>query len=283
MKSSINKLIDYRTVPMDWEVSLSCPEEQIQKELRRVVRKHKTVSNVQTVEQGDVAMLKLQSDVPKFNKPMVPVTVGSNLLDAGLESACIGRSVGDTFTAEISAGKVTVTVLKASRTLYPEPTDEMVEEYCRDAEGCEGITSVEAFVAKIRADYSDELRQSAVYEKQGELIEAVLMQSDWEFDDEDVRTMSANSMQSIKDELQEQQHKTLEELSEKELEGYFEVSSLDELEREIDIDSERWIAMILWSAHENNKTPSFDDLDHLSFDFVEAFVRNKIVYKEEEA
>lgn len=283
MKSSINKLIDFRTVPMEWEVSLSCPEEQIQKELRRVVRKHKTVCNVQNVEQGDIAMLKLQSDVPKFNKPMVPVTVGSNLLDAELEQSCIGHSVGDTFTAEISAGKVTVTVLKASRTSYPEPADEMVEEYCRDAEGCEGITSVEAFIAKVRADYSAELRESAVYEKQGELIEAVLMQSDWEFDDEDVRAMSANSMQSIKDELQEQQNTTLEELSEKELADYFEVSSLDELEREIDIDSERWIAMILWSAHENNKTPSFDDLDALSFDFVEAFVRSKIVYKEEEA
>ena len=283
MKSSINKLVDYRTVPMDWEVPLSCPEEQIQKELRRVVRKHKTVCNVQTLEQGDVAMLKLQSDAPKFNKPMVPVTVGSNLLDAELESACIGRSVGETFTAETGAGKVTVTVLKASRTSYPEPTDAMVEEYCLDAEGYEGITTVEAFIAKVRADYCAELRESSVYEKQGELIEAVLTQSDWEFDDEDVNAMSASSMQSIKDELQEQEHKTLEELSEKELESYFEIGSLDELEREIKIDSERWIAMILWSAHESNKTPSLDDIDDLSFDFVEAFVRSKIVYKEEEA
>ncbi len=283
MKSSINTLVDYRTVPMDWEVSLSCPEEQIQKELRRVVRKHKTVSNVQTVEQGDVAMLKLQSDVSKFNKPMVPVTVGSNLLDAELESACIGHSVGDTFTAELSAGKVTVTVLKASRTEYPEPTDAMVEEYCLDAEGCEGIKTVAEFIAKVCADYCAELREGSVYEKKGELIEAVLTQSDWEFDDEDVKTMSANSMQSIRDELQQQEHKTLEELSEKELEDYFGINSLDDLERELNNDSERWIAMILWVAHEKNKTPSLDDIDDLSFDFVEAFVRSKIVYKEEKA
>ena len=283
MKSSINTLVDYKTLPMEWEVLLTCPEEQIQKELRRVVRKHKTVCPVQTLEAGDVAVLKLESDAPRFNKPMVPVTIGSDLLDHALEQSCVGRSVGETFTAETEAGEVTVTVLKASRTSYPEPTDEMVAEYSQEAEEYAGLTTVEAFIAKVRADYCGQLRESAVYEKMGALIDTVLEQSDWEFDPEDVNAMRDNSMQEIRENLREQQSKTLEELTEKELTGYFGVSSLEELDRELNADSERWIAMILWSAHEKKKTPSLADMDDLSFDFVEAYVRSKIVYKEVDA
>lgn len=280
MRSGINKLVDYRNVPMEWEVTVSCPQEHIQKELRMAVRKHKTVVQVETVEKGAVVMLKLQSDCPRYNKAMVPVTVGSDLFDPALEKSCLGRKVGQTFCTETESGGVTVTVLKASRTLYPEPTDQMVEEYGRESEEYAGLTTVEAFVTKVRADYCDQLRDSAVYEKMNMLMDAVLEQSDWAFDPEDVSAMHSSSMQEIRVDLREQMGKTLEELSEKELTGYFGVRSLEELEQVIQADSERWIAIILWCAHEQNRTPSLKDMETLDFKFVEDFVRSKIVCEE---
>jgi hypothetical protein len=48
------------------------------------------------------------------------------------------------------------------------------------------------------------------------------------------------------------------------------------------VGSERWIASILWCAAVAGRTPSFDDKGSMDFGFLETFVRNQIVYEEEE-
>lgn len=278
VKSTIHHLTDYRTAPMEWRVSLRCPEAHLKKELRQVVRKYKQVVEAPALMAGDVAVLKLESNLPKFQKAAVPVTIGSGLFHQALEQQCLGHGPGDCFRAEMEEGTVTVTVLKASRAQYPEPTDEMVARFGEQSEVYAGITTVEAFLDKARRDWQKETRVNAVYEKMDQLMEAVLTTSDWDFDEEDLRWLREQNLSQLRQEV----GKPLETLTSEELMRQFGVSDMEGLMREIDLGSERWIASILWCAAVAGRTPSFDDMESLDFSFLENFVRNQIVYEEEE-
>ena len=282
VKSYINKLTDYKSIPMQWEVDVSCPEEHLQKALHQVTRKYKTVQPVTCLEQGDVAMLKLESSYPKFQKPMVPVTIGGGLFDSDLERQCIGHQVGDCFQATTEQAPVSVTVLKASRTLYPEATDEMVAAFTETSEEFGGITSVNAFVEKVKADYCAECRNDAVYQKMEELMNTVLTTSDWEFAPEDIDHMTA-LVRSEEEAALEEDGKTFDSLSDQDFVKLYGVPNRAALERGLKAQSERWIATILWCAAVQGHEPSFEDMDTLDFEFLENYIRSKITYKEEEA
>lgn len=278
MRSTVRHLIDYRAAPMEWKVSLRCPEEHLKKELRQIVRRYKQVTEAPALIAGDVAILKLESDFPKFQKAAVPVTIGSGLFHQELEQQCIGHGPGDCFRAQTEHGTVTVTVLKASRTQYPEPTDEMVARFGEHSETYAGITTVADFLEKARKDWQQEARVNAVYEKMDQLMGAVLTTSDWDFDEEDLRWLRKQNLSQ----LQQEVGKPLETLTSEELIHQFGVSDMEGLIREIDVGSERWIASILWCAAVAGRTPSFEDMESLDFSFLEDFVRTQIVYEEEE-
>lgn len=278
MRSTVRHLTDYRTAPIEWKVSLRCPEDHLKKELRQVVRRYKQVMEAPALMAGDVAVLKLESDFPKFQKAAVPVTIGSGLFHRDLEQQCIGHRPGDCFRAQIEQGTVTVTVLKASRTQYPEPTDEMVARFCEESETYAGITTVADFLDKARKDWQEQTRVNSVYEKMNDLMEVVLTTSDWNFDREDLRWLREQNLSQ----LQQEVGKPLETLTSEELMRQFGVSDMEGLMREIDAGSQRWIASILWCAAVAGRAPSFDDMESLDFSFLENFVRNQIVYEEEE-
>lgn len=278
VRSCIRQLTDYRTVPVEWKVSLCCPEDHLRKELRQVVRRYKQVTDAPVLVPGDVAILKLESDLPKFNKAAIPVTVGSGLFHRELEQQCIGHAPGDRFQAEAGEITVTVTVLKANRTLYPDPTDEMTARFCQDSETYRGITTVAQFLDAVRENWLEETRVSSVYEKMNDLMETVLTTSDWNFAEEDLQWLREQSIQQLRQELD----KPLEELTPEELLRDFGVSDREALDREIDLGSQRWIASILWCASIESRTPSFEDMESLDFSFLEDYVRANIQFEEEE-
>ena len=163
MKSKINILADYTKAEFPREIDLRCSEEYIQKKLRAVTRSRKRTEAVSTVEKGDVAVLALVSELPRFNRPMVQVAVGSGMYDRELEEQLVGRTAGKTFEVQIQGKPVTVTVKQAARTVFPEPTDEMVAEYAAPQEGMEEIKTVADYCRWAQGQYRDEKRQEALY------------------------------------------------------------------------------------------------------------------------
>lgn len=136
MKTSIHTLYDYHDYPLEKTVVISCPQEYIDREFLHVVRPFKKMISIQTVQQGDVTMLKLVSDLPRYQKPMIPVTVGGNLFSKELEAQLPGHMVGESFDAAVDGGTVSVTILKATRTEFPSPTDEY-EKVIRNRTCCD--------------------------------------------------------------------------------------------------------------------------------------------------
>jgi len=277
VKSRIISLTDYKNVSVSWQESLSCPQSILEKELRQVVRPYKKTEAVQILQNGDVAILKLDSACPRFQKNAVPVTIGGGLLDYALEEGCLGRSIGDRFIVETEQGSVTVTVLKATRTLYPAPTDDMVTQFCQTAEGYEGIKTVEAFLDKSRKDWQENRRSEAVFERMDVLMDTVLTTSRWEFDREEIMTLRQQNL----DQLGREVNAPLEKMTGEELTRAFGVPDFAALEEEIDKGSRRWIAAILWCAAVSGKNPSLEDMADMNFDFLEAYVKENIIFEED--
>lgn len=89
MKSKINELADYREAPFQKEVTITCPDEHINVQMKHLTRKFKKTEAISEVAKGDVVVLSLVSELTKFNRPMVPITVGSHLFDEELEAQLI--------------------------------------------------------------------------------------------------------------------------------------------------------------------------------------------------
>lgn len=280
MKSYINVLADYREAPFERSVTVSCPEEYVKSQLKHLTRNNKITEKVDTVESGDVAILSLESELDKFNRPMIPLTVGGNLFDAEFESQLAGHLVGETFTVSVQEKTVTVTIKQASRTVFPEATDEMAAEYAQTHEDFKDVKTVEEYRNRVIEKYLEEKKQEALYNAMDAILDYVLTHSDWEFDESEISEQKETAMKEIKEQLKEEYNKELEDFTEEELNSIFGISSLEEFDKELTSSMEQSIAQELWFAAEN-KVDSLDDFEGNPYDFLQKYVENNLNITEE--
>lgn len=284
MKSYINTLADYREAPFEKNVVISCPQKHIDAQTKHLTRAFKKSQSVQTVENGDVTVLSLESGIEKFNKPTVFVTVGGGLFNAEFEEKLVGHSVGETFDITVDGNAVKVTVKQASRTVFPEPTDEMVAKYVAEHDEFSGITTVKEYRERIVKDYIEEQRQSCYYKAMDDVLGYVLTHSDWEFSDEEIEASVSEEKTIIDGQLKEEgAGKTYAELSDEEISQFFGASSREELEKMLSDGAEQRIAMALWLGAMNGidtKNANVEDIEG-DWSFLENFVKENITITEE--
>jgi len=279
MKSYINTLADYREAPFEKNVTIRCPEEHIAAQMKHLTRGFKKSVPVQTLEKGDVAMLSLSSELEKFNRPMIPITVGGNLFDEEFEKALVGHSVGESFTVTVQDKPVAVTVKQASRTVFPEPTDEMAVAYAEKHDDFSGVKTVAEYREKVIRKYLDVQIQQAVFDGMDAVLNYVLTHSDWEFDQGEIDEQYKQAMDEIGEQLKEN-GKTFETLSEDEFYMNFGVKSLKEFENELTKSIEQNIASNLWimKIHGVN---SLDEIKEYPYAFLQEFVESDLNITEE--
>lgn len=279
MKSHINVLADYREAPFEKNVVIGCPEEYVQGQMKHLTRNNKRTENISVLEKGDVAVLSLESGLERFNRPSVFVTVGGGLFDRDFEEKLIGHTVGEVFEVTVKDVPVKVTVKQGSRTIFPEPTDEMVEAYAAEHDGYDGITTVEQYRKAVADRYIEEQRNNALYAAMDAVYDYVLTHSDFEFDGEEIAGMIEESREEVKQQLKEDGME-LENLTEEELQVHFGVSSLEEFERELEVNAERSIASELWLMRVHGKN-SMEEIKGYPWGFMEGFVRENLNITEE--
>lgn len=294
MKTIIKRLVDYRTVPFDKEIVISCPEEHVQKEFRHIVRAHKRTEKAEMIAAGDVVVLKLKSEFPKFNKSMVPVTVGGGLYDAELEEKLIGHCTGETFSVTVQAPgstpeagepvPVEVTVLQASRTIFPEADDEMVRAYAADKEELAGISTVEAYRNKVIEDYLEQARNEAFYSAMQQIADQVLAESEVIYDEEEVAEICRKEIDYERQVMKETEGIDFDALTDEEILQNFGIATRKKLEELVTRNTKQRLVMTIWSAMCRGKDPAVctvDDEDSMDFEFLEQYVRENLTIKEE--
>ncbi len=108
----------------------SVPTEAELKEqaIKAIVKDHLVLTTIgadEVAETGDSITMATVSNIPKFNKPSVKVSLGRGLYNKELEDMVLGKKIGDQFSLIIQEEPVSVTILDIKRKTAPEPTDEM--------------------------------------------------------------------------------------------------------------------------------------------------------------
>ncbi len=284
MKSSINTLVDFKTAELNKTINISCPQEYIDRKMKHLSRKYKKMIPVSEVAKGDVVILTLSGNTEKFNKSHIPVTVGSGLFSRELENQLIGRSAGSKFTAEVDGNKVAVEIDKATRTIFPEPTDDMVKEAVQSMDSMEGIETVQQYRQKIISDYIQEAESNATFDTMEILIDYVLTHSDWEFDENELNEIYHMLLDDILLSVEETFHKSIDEVTPEELNEFMDCSTKDELYALLKTEAEREIATSLFLAASHGIAPAsitFEKAEELDWDFLINYIKEQITFVEE--
>ena len=137
-------------------------------------------------EEGDTAVLMTESDIPKFNKPSVTVTLGRGFYNRDLEAAVIGLKAGETASVTVGDQPVKATVLALKRKQVPDPTDEMVKALGqKDLKG-NPINTVEEYEAYIREQKTLETLFNICYYVMEDILGDYKVE---DFDEDDIRIL----------------------------------------------------------------------------------------------
>jgi FKBP-type peptidyl-prolyl cis-trans isomerase (trigger factor) len=286
MRTKVNRLLDYREVPFERQVVIRDPDAAwMKKRMNALTRRRKQTVRPERIEPGDVATLALKSTLERFNRPTVPVTVGSGIFSAELEAQLPGMAVGESKCCTVQGTTVTVTVQDIRRTVFPEPTDEDLRAFAQTAaDDFSGIDTVEAYRTWLTEGYRKEQRNHAVFDTMQHVLDTVLAQSDWDFSDEDLEELYRQGMEQLRQEVEEENGPRLEEMTSEQL---IRVTGLDSLERirsYLREQGEPMLASFVWLAVCNGKDPaelSLEEAGALSWEFLQRYVTDSISFKEE--
>lgn len=163
-----------------------------EKEIQEAVRKRLTKGHFSradlrkedALQNGDNVTVKVESTLPRFNKESVSFDLGGGLYDKVLESALLGKRIGDSGVVTTRDVEVKYVVLSARRSVIPEPTDAMVEE-----QGIENVHTVEEFTKFL----GDQMRDFAWDDMVSDLCFRLSGQADIDLAQEDRDTLEAQT------------------------------------------------------------------------------------------
>jgi hypothetical protein len=176
---------------------------------------------------------------------------------------------------------VIITVKQITRSIYPEATDDMVEEYVAEHDDLEGIHTVDEYRQAVIDEYIENQKQQILYEATDEIIGYVLSHTDGTFDDDEVRALAEQDKAYIDEELKAEE-KTLDSLTPEEYSVYFGVSSVEELEEMLYEENIQRIGMALWIGAVNGvdtADKTIEELEDLGLDFLDEYVKQTVEIK----
>jgi len=279
MKTRIHSLASYQDAPIQQTVDLGGLEDYINKNIKHATRQFKEKKQVQDVQKGDIVTLSLQSEHPKYDRPSIQLTVGSKMFDAELESKIIGFTVHSQENVILTQATVKVEVLESLRLIFPKLTDEMLQEYVKNQEELEGIQTVEAYKEYLTQKYKEEQYEKTYYENIQAVIDYVMTHSDWDFDEEEIVLTQKEYLSGVEEELASQ-GKTLESLTNQDLQRYFGVKDKEEFYQVLHNTVEYEIAYSVYILHMHQKDPAEhtkEEAFQLGHDFIEEFVKSKML------
>ena len=130
MKTYIKSLYNYMALPLEdmtQVVTKEELEESLQNDIKTTLLENRTFIEVPTVEKGDVVVLSIESELPRFNKPEITLTVGLNLFNKEFEEKLLGRSVNEAFTVAVNSGEAAVVIKNCKRLSVPKLDDAFVQ------------------------------------------------------------------------------------------------------------------------------------------------------------
>lgn len=278
MKTYINKLASYEDAPIQRKVNLDGLDEYIEKNIKYITRKHKKLQKVYDIQKGDIVTLDLESDNPKFNRSMLKLAVGTNMFDKELETALIDSLVGEENEYDIHGHKVNVLIKESIRNKYPTINDQLIEEYTLTQEGLEEIKTVQEYKDYLAEEYKNDIYLKTIGKNINIILDYVLSHTDFEFDESEIQCLYDMYMEGAKEGLKKE-GKTLEDMSNEELEFIYGVHSLKEFNEYVYNTSKYAVASTVYLTVLDGKDPkdyAYEDAYGFGWDILENYVKQQM-------
>lgn len=242
--------------------------------LYQIALKHKRYEQVDTVCAGDIISVCLKSSHKKFNRT-AKLQVGGNLFDAQLESALIGKCVGQCGTMEHPLGQIDYEIRDAQRLVVPALTDEMA---CNV--GVEGVQSV----AQLREHYLDESLKKAIYDEVYYFVPQHMEQWQFAIEEADLHDMDEHEMERCRA-ISRSMGEVFDEMTEQQLLGAVGCPSIPAFREMIHDYHRQTIKVVLaeaWLTGRNMETVTPGDVNDLCYAFTERVTKYAMkIIKEE--
>lgn len=189
MKSYIKSLYNYMALPLEdmtQVVTKEELEESLQNDIKTTLFENRSFTEVTIVEKGDVVVLSTESELPRFNKPEITLTVGLNLFNKEFEEKLLGRSVNEAFTVIVNESEISVVIKGCKRLSVPELDDAFVK-----ALGIGGVETVSQYTAYLTEKYLNFYQENYVSWYADQLFAEVCDKSDLYIDPEEFEQMCA--------------------------------------------------------------------------------------------
>lgn len=191
MVSRIHQLKPYETVDFSayrkiFQVDEAALSSQCQRLQNRFLRwEEGTVADL-----GDATLCTLTSQVPKFQKKAIPISVGAGLLPSAIEQALVGMQVGQEKTVQVDGQSVGIKLLSVKNRYLPELTDALVARLDLD-----GITTVAQLRQSLIQQQKQECASADSYEAAQYVMEATRQQSEFILSQQDWQKLVDMDMQ----------------------------------------------------------------------------------------
>lgn len=186
-KSKIIDLYDYKNIDLSSIAEpFSMNENELMAKIDRIRKKHAKSVDADCVQGDDFVTLSCKSDIEKFNKDNIVLRVGAGLFSKEFEEKILGFTINEEKVIAIDNTDVSVKIVKITRRVLDDLTDEVVKGYNID-----GVTTVDELRAQI---YNAEKKQYIDENAEGiasYISEQVAEKSTIELDDEDIANAKA--------------------------------------------------------------------------------------------
>lgn len=204
-------------------------EEELKEIARKGIVKNQLVlcevAEGDVCRKGDTVTLRTVSEMPKFNKEKVTVSIGRGLYDRILEAAVEGLKVGESCEVTIKDKQVAVTVLGIRRKYAPEPTNEMVAALEQKDQNGKLIQTVAEYEAYVEQQKTMEAVSTINYYVMEKLMKDYPVT---EYDEDDIRILGDLEAEAFIRIFQEQEGIDLKEQVPKSWEEDMGIHSLEE-------------------------------------------------------
>ncbi|MCM1307296.1 MAG: hypothetical protein NC223_01715 [Butyrivibrio sp.] len=288
MKSKLIKMYDYKLtrLPNEAYVERESIRGEMDKELGRALSKYKKSVHADRIEAGDIAIIDIESEAPKYNRKRLGVNVGKNLYSREIEAALIGKAAGEEFDVEADGVGAHVCVRDATRRVTPELDDELVLQIMNDSEEEHPeISNTRQYLDWLHAKAFKTLGDDIWVEYTDNLMTEIIEKSEWSRDEEEIEDECRKYLADMEKELaKEKPGMTLETMSAEDYHMYDkEVSNLEEFRA--------WLRKMMWQEIQlhliycglkgvEDVSRSLDDMDGDAWGLLVDYVSDKIEIKE---
>lgn len=175
MRSRILTLKPYDTVDITpYRIPFAVDKKKLEYEMNRLRNPYISWKEGNVAGKGDMAVCRMESEAPRFNKENITVAVGSGLLPRELEELLTGMTVGEHRVVRVGEDQVCVTLLSVKNKLVPELSDEMVRGLALD-----GVETIDDYREYLIQKQKTELAEQVGYEANRFVMDTVLDDSEF--------------------------------------------------------------------------------------------------------